>query len=122
MLGGNGQRRTFLTGLGVTAAATLVCPYTSLAQSSSWTTLFDGKNLDHWTKIGTANWRLEDGIAVADKGNGFLVSKDSYGDFELKAEFWVDDDANSGIFFRCSDPNSVTGKTRLRSQCLGPAA
>jgi hypothetical protein len=76
-----------------------------------WVTLFDGKNLDNWNQIGTADWRLEDGAAVADKGNGFLVSKAAYTDFDLRAEFWIDDDANSGIFIRCTDPSSVTGKT-----------
>ena len=24
-----------------------------------WTTLFDGKNLDNWNKVGDANWRIE---------------------------------------------------------------
>ena len=76
---------------------------------TGWVTLFDGKNLDNWNKIGDANWRIEDGAVVADKGNGFLVSKNSYGNFQLRAEFWVDDDANSGIFIRCGDPDKVTG-------------
>ena len=76
---------------------------------TGWVTLFDGKNLDNWNKIGDANWRIEDGAVVADKGNGFLVSKNSYGNFQLRAEFWVDDDANSGIFIRCADPDKVTG-------------
>jgi hypothetical protein len=79
--------------------------------NTGWITLFDGKNLDNWNQIGDANWRLDDGIVVADKGNGFLVSKNSYTDFQLRAEFWVDDDANSGIFIRCTDPEKVTGKT-----------
>src|SRR5580693_460935 len=78
---------------------------------AGWVTLFDGKNLDNWNQIGDANWRLEDGAVVADKGNGFLVSKTNYTDFQLRAEFWVDDDANSGIFIRCTDPNKVTGTT-----------
>ncbi|MBZ5660758.1 MAG: DUF1080 domain-containing protein [Acidobacteriia bacterium] len=73
-----------------------------------WTTLFDGKSLDGWNIIGDANWRLENGMAVADKGTGFLVSKESYGDFEVRAEFWVDAKANSGVFLRCSDPQKVT--------------
>jgi hypothetical protein len=34
-----------------------------------------------------------------------------YGDFELKAEFWADSEVNSGIYIRCTDPNSVTTKT-----------
>ena len=77
---------------------------------SGWVTLFDGKNLDNWNAIGDANWRIEDGAAVADKGNGFLVSKTGYGDFQLRAEFWIESEANSGIFIRCADPDSVTGK------------
>jgi hypothetical protein len=78
---------------------------------TGWITLFDGKNLDNWNQIGDANWRLDNGVVVADKGNGFLVSKNSYTDFQLRAEFWVDDDANSGIFIRCTDPEKVTGST-----------
>ena len=45
----------------------------------------------------------------ADLGNGFLVSKKEYGDFELKAEFWVDATATSGVFIRATDPTKVTG-------------
>jgi hypothetical protein len=89
-------------------------PYSHQASGQTqagWITLFDGKNLDNWNQIGNANWRIEDGVVVADKGNGFLVSKASYTDFLLKAEFWVDDDANSGIFIRCTDPDKVTGST-----------
>jgi hypothetical protein len=26
----------------------------------------------------------------------------------MKLEFWVDDDANSGVFIRCSDPKEIT--------------
>ncbi|HZV20002.1 MAG TPA: DUF1080 domain-containing protein [Hyphomicrobiales bacterium] len=79
--------------------------------AGGWVTLFDGKNLDQWNTIGDANWRLEGGLVVADKGSGFLVSKGSYGDFQVKAEFWVNDDANSGIFIRCADPQKVDSKT-----------
>lgn len=76
-----------------------------------WVTLFDGKNLDHFDKVGDANWRIEDGAAVADRGNGFLVTKDSYGDFQIRAEFWVGPDANSGIFIRATEPQKIDSKT-----------
>ena len=83
-----------------------------LAQADDgWTVLFDGKNLDNWNPIGTADWKIEDGSAVADQGNGFLVSKNAYADFDLKVEFWIAPETNSGVFIRCTDPNSVTGKT-----------
>ena len=95
-----------LLGLGAVAPSS-----PSPAQSNGWVTLFDGKSLDHWTPIGDANWKVADGAVVADSGEGFLVSKDTYTNFEIHAEFWVSDDANSGIFIRCEDPKSVTGKT-----------
>lgn len=75
-----------------------------------WTTLVDGTNMDQWNQIGNANWRVEDGSVQADQGVGFLVSKNSYADFQIRAEFWADDAANSGIFMRCSDPKQVTDK------------
>jgi Domain of Unknown Function (DUF1080) len=75
---------------------------------AGWVTLFDGSNLNNWNQIGDANWKLADGIVSADKGNGFLVSKTTYTDFQIRAEFWVDADANSGVFIRCTDPTKVT--------------
>jgi hypothetical protein len=91
----------------VIATAGLWRAHEASGQAQSWIVLFDGKSLDNWSPIGDANWRLEDGAVVADKGNGFLVSKNTFGDFQLRAEFWVGPDANSGIFIRCSDPQKV---------------
>ena len=75
-----------------------------------WTMLVDGTSMDQWNQIGNANWRVEDGSVQADQGVGFLVSKNSYTDFQIRAEFWADDAANSGIFMRCADPKQVTDK------------
>ena len=89
-------------------AAVLAWPAAQQASGQSWTVLFDGKSLDNFNKVGDANWRIEDGSVVADKGNGFLVTKTAYGDFQLRAEFWVGPDANSGVFIRCTDPDKIT--------------
>jgi len=72
-----------------------------------WTTLFDGRNLDAFNPVGTANWKIADGAVQADSGTGFLVTKQPYGDFEIKADIWVDEKANSGIFIRCADPAKI---------------
>jgi len=58
---------------------------------SGWVTLIEGdKGLENWNRIGRRHWRVEGGAVVADKGKGgFLVSKDSYKDFEIYAEFWL---------------------------------
>jgi hypothetical protein len=99
------------------AIALLVAGFATLAyapQASSetgWTTLFDGKSLDGFTKVGDANWRVEDGMIVADKGNGFLVTKTDYKDYEIRAEFWVEADSNSGIFIRCTDAEKIGAET-----------
>src|SRR5262245_62142893 len=78
-----------------------------LQATAGWTTLFDGKNTEAFNAIGDANWQVTEGTVQANKGTGFLVSKASYGDFQLKAEIWVDDDANSGIFIRCQNPQMI---------------
>jgi 3-keto-disaccharide hydrolase len=79
--------------------------------NAGWITLFDGKSLEGWSPIGDATWRVEDGAIVTDTGKGYLVSKDTYTDYEIHAEFWVSDDANSGVFIRCTDPAKVDSKT-----------
>ena len=80
-------------------------------QAGGWTTLLDGSNpktLDNWNRLGDANWRIEDGAVVADKGKGgHLVSKNSYRDFQIKAEFWAADNTNSGIFIRAQDAQKI---------------
>ena len=82
--------------------------------AGGWVTLFDGSSLNGWYRIGDANWRLEDGAVVADKlsgkNQGFLVTDRMYRDFELHAEFWVSDNANSGIYMRCGNPMVLTDK------------
>jgi hypothetical protein len=108
--------------LHVITASLLVVAFTAFgcAQMSSmydsatgWTSLVDGdKGLDNFNRIGDANWRAEGGAIVADKGKGgHLVSKKSYKDFQIRAEFYAEDTTNSGIFIRISDPNKVAAKT-----------
>ena len=41
------------------------------------------------------------------KAASYLVSKHSYSDFQIRAEFWVDSDANSGIFIRVTNPEKI---------------
>jgi 3-keto-disaccharide hydrolase len=82
-------------------------------RGGDWVTLVDGQGgLDNWNRVGDANWRAEGGAIVADKGKiGYLVSKNSYADFEIRAEFWAATDTNSGIFIRCADPTKIGAAT-----------
>lgn len=101
-------------------SALLVAAFAAAGAASAadgWVTLFDGKNLDQWQGDGTATFKIEDGSVIAvDKKDpkavaAYLVSKESFKDFEIRAEFWVSDDANSGIFVRNSDPKNISSKT-----------
>ena len=77
---------------------------------SGWTTLIDGdKGLENFNRLGDANWRAEGGAIVADKANdnSYLVTKRSYKDFQIRAEFWAERNTNSGIFIRMQDPKKV---------------
>lgn len=104
------DRRTFLaTGIAVLGAGLAGCA--GSGADGGWITLLDASrmsNFDGWTQVGEGNWSIVDGTVQGKNGNaGFLVSKDSYTDFEIRAEFWADGDANSGVFLRCEDRNKV---------------
>jgi len=95
--------------LAVAALALAGCTIQKLGDSG-WVTLIEGHaGLDNFNQVGDANWRMEGGAIVADKAanGGYLVSKKSYRDFEIRAEFWAAADTNSGVFLRCADPQKI---------------
>ncbi len=104
------DRRLFLTA-GLTALGGSLGACAMLGGGGPWTTLVDGatmRSLDGFTQIGEGNWSFVDGTLQGRNGKlGYLITKDSYTDFEIRAEFWADDDANSGLFLRCQDRNKV---------------
>lgn len=86
-----------------------------------WVTLIDGETgLDNFNRLGGANWHAEGGAIQADrsttKGASVLVSKRSFKDFELYAEFWADHDTNSGLYIRCTNPDKVSSASAYEAQ------
>jgi hypothetical protein len=81
------------------------------APGPGWVDLFDGRDLSNFNMVGNANWKLADGIVEANSGSGFLVSKESYTDFEIRVEFFADAGANSGVYMRCQDAAKITDTT-----------
>lgn len=99
--------------IGLLAVAFIVVGCAHQPLSGGWVTLIDGgTGFENWKRVGGANWRAEDGAIVADmsttKGSSFLVTQNSYKDFEIRAEFWAESNTNSGIFIRCSNPSTIT--------------
>jgi Domain of Unknown Function (DUF1080) len=104
---------TLTAGLVITAAAFQFSGVAS-GQSDGWITLVDSNKMGEWTEVGKANWAMKDGALVADKLDGkelaYLVGKDSYKDFQIRAEFWTDEEANTGIFIRCEETKKIDSK------------
>ena len=103
--------KTIAAGLLVGAAAL----YAGAASGDDgWVTLVDNGKKGDWAEVGKANWDFKDGLLVVDKLDGkdlaYLVSKNKYKDFQIHAEFWVDDEANSGIFLRCEQSEKIDAK------------
>jgi hypothetical protein len=83
---------------------------------AGWITLIDGdKGMENWTVTGGGNWRAAGGSIQADrstsKGASILVSKRSFRNFQLYAEFWASDDTNSGLYIRAMKPEQVSTST-----------
>jgi hypothetical protein len=97
-----------------TAACVALLSVAASAQEAKWTTIVDGKTMGDFGKVGAANWRIEGGALVADKLEGkdpsYLVTKEKYKNFQIQAEFWADDDVNSGIFIRCKSSTAIDAK------------
>lgn len=73
--------------------------------ADGWILLFDGRTLSGWSPTGDADWKVEDGTIAATMGTGFLATSRPYENFEFKTEVWIDQTANSGVFFRCGEGN-----------------
>jgi len=98
-------------GFGIVLGALSLVTVAAQTPAPGWVTLFDGTNLNAFNVVGTANWKLADGVVEANGGSGFLVSKETYSNFEIRVEFWVDEGANSGVYMRCQDGTKITDMT-----------
>jgi acetyl esterase/lipase len=74
---------------------------------AGWRSLFNGRDLEGWSQVGTAKWRVEDGTIVGGqdgdpKRSGLLTTSGQFRDFELKLEFMIDEHGkyNSGVYLR----------------------
>jgi len=73
------------------------------AVGEEWTSLFDGKTMDGWEKVGNSDsvWEVRDGALCGSGPASMLVStKGPYKDFRYRAEVKINDGGNSGLYFR----------------------
>lgn len=92
------------------------CFVAATATAQNWKPLFNGKNLNGWTRLnGKAEYKVADGTIVGKpkvgEPNTFLATKAEYGDFILEFDFKVDGNLNSGVQLRShSDKKVMNGR------------
>ena len=104
------DRRAFLL---MPCAALAGCAAPAAERDAGWVTLIDGeRGLENFVRLGEAAWRPEGGAIVAVRGApGLLLTRQSYRDFELLAEFHAEPDTNSGILIRIANPADISPLT-----------
>jgi hypothetical protein len=95
-----------LTSGPATAANTL----TPAEIADGWILLFDGESTFGWAARGDAKWTVTDGELTTQPGSGagMLATTTEFADFELQADFWIDAEANSGVFLRAPTAGDIT--------------
>ena len=78
--------------------------------SSGWLLLFDGESLFGWAPRGDAQWEVADGAIRHNPGTGggMLSTTTEFADYQLHVEFWIDAQANSGVFLRCPTSGEIS--------------
>lgn len=81
------------------------------APDTGWVSLFNGRDLSGWVKVGEEVWEVENGTIHGrgvTKNYGYLRTEKKYKDFHLAIRFKCEADGNSGVFFRAEFlPDSV---------------
>lgn len=76
----------------------------SAKSQQGFVAIFNGKDLTGWTIHGTEKWYVENGELVCesgpDKQYGYLSTDKLYKNFELKVQFKLEANGNSGVFIR----------------------
>lgn len=73
------------------------------AEDEEWISLFDGKSMAGWEKVGSENsvWEVKDGALRGSGTASMLVcTKGPYKNFRYRAEVKINDKGNSGLYFR----------------------
>lgn len=80
---------------------------TTCQAEETYRELFNGQDLSGWQTLGSAVWKVDDGVIVGGqegdpKRSGLLMTKDQFQDFELELNFMIHEHGkyNSGVYLR----------------------
>lgn len=91
-------------------------------RESGWRLLFDGQSLEQWRSYreDTVNegWGIENGCLTRLGWGGDIITREQFGDFELKLEWRISEAGNSGIFIRGDESGRSIHHTGFEMQVL----
>jgi hypothetical protein len=98
---------------------------TPAEKADGWRLLFDGTSVTGWrgfkTEGAPAGWKAIGGELVRQDRGGDLMTSDQFGDFELRLEWKLAKNGNSGIMFRVTEEAGQTYETGPEFQILDNA-
>lgn len=91
-------------------------------RADGWRLLFDGRTTAGWRtykeREPLPGWQVEDGALVMTGGGGDLVTRQSFGSFELRLEWRIAAGGNSGIFYHVTDTGRAVWESGPEMQVL----
>lgn len=82
--------------------------------SQEWKEMFNGRDLAGWTPRGSFGWRVSNGVLIGElassQSSGWLMSDETFDNFEVDLEYMLASDSNSGIILK-AQPAAVLSAT-----------
>jgi 3-keto-disaccharide hydrolase len=73
--------------------------------------LFDGRSMEHWRGFKKdevpEGWLIEDGALTRTQSGGDIITRETYGSFELRMEWKISPGGNSGIMWHVIESDGV---------------
>lgn len=89
---------------------------TETEKAEGWSLLFDGKDLSQWRNFKkediSEKWKVADGaFTLVEKGGGDIITKETFGAFELKLDYKITKGGNSGLMYHVTEEEATPWRT-----------
>ena len=109
----------------ISALFSFVLLLTASANAQNYILLFDGKSLANWRTYQEQQvndgWAIENGCLARVGWGGDIITREQFGDFELRLEWRISKAGNSGIFIRGDESGDNIHHTGFEMQVLDNA-
>ncbi len=106
-------------------ASECVNALTAAEAAEGWRLLFDGESLEQWRSYREPElddgWAVENGCLARVGSAGDIITREQFGDFELRLEWRISDSGNSGIFIRGDESGRSIHHSGMEMQVLDNA-